>query len=138
MAVVITTWTVVLDDGTRPYATDVQIDQRRPLRLVVGETTELRISLVNPVGGVVLLNSGEFLELNLRTLSPPSRPLTAKRSTPMAGNLQKISIAAADTQALTPQSGAFDLWAIRGADRSCIIPLSELRLAPSALGRNYL
>lgn len=131
-------WTVVFDDGTRPYGTDIQIDQRRPLRLVVGETTEIDMDLVNPVGGVVLLGSGDFLELNLRTLSPPARLLLAKRSAATTGNRQRISIAAADTQLLSPQAGAFDLWAIRASARTCIIPLSELRLSPSALGRNYL
>ena len=128
----------MFDDGTRPYGADIVIDQRRPLRLVIGETTELRVSLVNPVGGGLGLLPGEFLQFDVRTLSSPARGLMTARSATIGGNLQMIAIAAGDTQLLTPQRAAYDLWAIRGGCRVCLIELSELRLSASALGRNYL
>lgn len=136
----IVTWIVVLDDGTRPYGADVTVDQRRPLRLYVGEDTTIEISLINPVGGVVLLGSGDFLVLNARTLCVPTRQLFAARSVPISGQRYQISVDADDTKGLIPQRGVFDLWAVRGAgaDRTDLIPLSELLLAPSALVNNYV
>lgn len=130
-------WTVVLDDGTRPYAPDVAVDQRRPLAFAAGEDVTIDVSLVNPSGGVVILGTGEFLQLSVRTLSRPTTQLLTKRSA-AAGQRQRLTIAADDTKMVPAQDLVFDLWAVRGSARTLLIPTSELRLGPSALGRNYL
>ncbi len=107
--------------------------------MVIGDDTEISVSLVNPVGGVILLTAGQFLQLNLVTRAAPVRPILTVRSTSTAGMRQRLAIAASATQHLSPQSGAFDLWAVLSeTDRRCLIPMSEVRLTASALGRNYL
>jgi hypothetical protein len=134
---VLTHWRVVLDDGTRPFGPGILTDQRRPLHLVVSEDATLQISITDPVGGEITLTSGEFLVLVGRTAARPIRQLFAVRSTP-SGRDNRIVFSGSMTKALAPQRGTFDLWAIRAAGRSCLVPLSALELAPSALGNNYL
>lgn len=130
-------WTVVIDDGTRPYGTDIQIDQRRPLRLVAGSDETIEVSLINPVGGVVIVSAPGFLQLNCRSRGIPQRQVISRRSA-LSGQKHVITIAADDTKAVQPLRGEFDLWAIRGAQHTALIPLSEFTLAPGALGKNYL
>lgn len=131
-------WTVVVDDGTRPFGPGISPDQRRPLHLTVGDETTLEISLVDPEGGAVLLGTSDFLQLDLRTLSRPQRQILTARSAAIAGGRQRITIAADTTRTVLPQRGEFDLWLVRGGKRTQLIPISELMLAPSALGTNYL
>lgn len=133
-------WTCVEDDGTRPYGNGISPDQRRPLRIVVGDEVVFEISVVNPVGGVRLLDpeADEFLVLDGRTLCLPSRPLFTVRSTPMAGERQRLVLTSDVTRKMVAQRGLFDLWAVRASGRHNLIPLSELVIAGSALGNNYL
>lgn len=133
----ILSWTVVLDDGTRPFGPGIPVDQRRPLSIVIGEDVSIVVDLVNPVGGVVVLGAG-YLQLNARTVSLPQRQILTARSTAAPTNRYAISIAADDTRSLQSQRGEFDLWAVRGGVRTALIPLSEFDLKPSALGVNYL
>lgn len=130
-------WTVVIDDGTRPYGPDIQIDQRRPLRLVAGSDETIEISLINPVGGVVIVDAPGFLQLNCRSRGIPQRQAISRRSV-QSGQKHTIAITADDTKAVQPMRGEFDLWAIRSAQHTALIPLSEFVLAPGALGKNYL
>lgn len=130
-------WTCVVDDGTRPYGPGIQIDQRRPLHLVVGDEQQITVLLINPVGGVVRLESSEFLQLTGRTLCRPSRQLFTRRSTGTAQFQQLIEFTPTATATIQPQRGVFDLWLIRGPERISIIPLSELLFTGSALGNNY-
>lgn len=124
----------VYDDGSRPYGSGLPIDQRRPLRLIAGEDVTLLIELVNPLGAPVLLGSGESLQWTARTLmAPAARPLLNKQST-ADRNKYKIAIAAADTRAILPQRATHELWAIRGAGRVNLFPLSELVIGRSGLG----
>lgn len=131
-------WTVVVDDGTRPFGPGISPDQRRPLAMAVGDETTVEISLVSPQGGAVLLGVGDFLQLDLRTVSRPQRQILTARSAASSGGRQRISIAADATKNLLAQRGEFDLWMVRGGVRTQLIPLSEFSLAPSALGVNYL
>lgn len=131
------TWIAVLDDGTRPFAPEIQRDQRRPLSLVASEDVTIDVTVISPVGGLIVLGLGEFLVFTARTGSRPTRQLFSIRSTPSAQR-HRFSIAGNMTKALLPQRGSFDVWAIRGSGRSTLIPLSELIIAPSALGNNYL
>lgn len=127
----------MLDDGTRPFGPGIAVDQRRPLHLVVSEDTVLQISITDPVGGEIALTPGEFLVLIARTAARPIRQLFAVRSA-FFGAAYRITISGALTKTLVPQHGTFDLWAIRAASRSCLVPLSAFELTPSALGNNYL
>lgn len=128
-------WRVVYDDGTRPYGAGIPVDQRRPLVMTVGETTTIRVTVINPVGGVVRLRAGEFLQLTTRA-ARRSRQLFAARSD-ADGDEQVLSMAASVTAGLLAQSGTFDLWAIRGAERAVLIPASEFVLSPQAIGNNF-
>lgn len=132
-------WICVEDDGTRPYGPGISPDQRRPLTLVLGDSVVIDISLINPVGGVMLVAApDEFIVLNARSLCTPSRQLLTARSVSVAGQKQRITLASDDTRRQTPQRGTFDLWVVRGSARTNLIPLSELVIAGSALGNNYL
>ena len=128
-------WRVVYDDGTRPYGAGIPVDQRRPLEMTVGETTTIRVTLINPVGGVVLLRAGEFLQLTARA-ARRGRQLFTARSVADADE-QVIAMAASVTSGMIAQTGTFDLWSIRGAERSALIPVSEFVLAPQAVGNNF-
>lgn len=130
-------WTCVVDDGTRPWGPGVPVEQRRPLHLTIGESGDIQVSLINPVGGVVVIDPSEFLQLNARTLCAPTRQLFSLRSTPAAGFRHAIATPTTITATMTPQRGAFDLWLIRGPERISLIPLSELTIAGSAIGNNY-
>lgn len=132
-------WTVVVDDGTRPFGPNIQVDPRRPLRMVISEDTRIEVSLINPVGGVVLLGTNDVLILNGRTLCAPQRQLFSVESTPISGQRYLINFVGDDTRRLEPQRGTFDLWIVRDdGSRACLIPLSELVIAGSALGNNHL
>lgn len=106
--------------------------------MTIGEDTLIDIRLINPVGGEVLLSGGDFVVINARTSRIPNRQIFTKRSTPIADGLYRITVAADDTKNQEPQPGEFDLWLVKGSGRAMLIPLSELELAPSALGKNYL
>jgi hypothetical protein len=134
---VVTEWTVVLDDGTRPYGPGIQPDQRRPLSMVVSDDWSIEIDLVNPVGGTVTLSTGDFLVLNARSGCAPSRQLFSKRSVSAPNYRHRISMTGDESRALSPQVGTFDLWLVRGDRRSCLIPTSEIRILGSALGNNH-
>lgn len=131
-------WTVVIDDGTRPYGPGISPDQRRPLALVIGDEARVEVSLINPVGGVVLLGGSDFLQLNARTVVVPQRQVLTARSTAISGGRQLISISADATKNLPAVRGEFDLWMVRAGARTALIQLSEFSLAPGALGANYL
>lgn len=131
-------WTAVIDDGTRPYGPGISVDQRRPLYLPIGDATTIEVALINPVGGVVTLDAGEFLQLNARTLARPQRPILTKRSAVGASGRHAFTLASDDTAHLPPQRGEFDVWAVRGGDRTVLIPISEFGLTGSALGVNHL
>jgi hypothetical protein len=135
---VILTWTCVLDDGTRPFGPGIPEEQRRPLSLVSSDDVTIDVLVINPVGGVIVLGEEEFLQLNGRTLTAPTRELFTRRSVPAAGHRNRVSISGDSTKILKVGRGAFDLWAIRASGRSCLIPTSELLIRGSALGRNYL
>lgn len=128
-------WRVVYDDGTRPYGAGISPDQRRPLAMTVGETTSIRVTLINPVGGIVQLRAGEFLQLTARA-ARRGRQLFTARSVADADE-QVLSMAASVTAGLLAQTGTFDLWSIRGVERSALIPVSEFVLAPQAVGNNF-
>jgi hypothetical protein len=128
-------WTCVVDDGTRPWGPGIPIEQRRPLHLTLGESGDVQVSLINPVGGVVALDPGDFLQLTGRTLCAPTRQLFSYRSTPSTNHRHSIAIPM--TAAMTPQRGTFDLWLVRGPERIQLIPLSELTIVGSAIGNNY-
>lgn len=131
-------WTVVVDDGTRPYGPGVQVDQRRPFAIRCGETTTIEISPVNPVGGAVALAPGDFFELTARSGGLPARQILHARSAASANGKHTMPIGADATMHLAPRRGSYDLWLIRGSDRQSAIPLSEFSLEASALGNNYL
>lgn len=135
---VISEWTCVVDDGTRPFGPDVLVDQRRPLSLTVGADERIEILLINPVGAVVVLDSPDFLVINARTMAAPRRQILTKRSVPIANHRHAMIFAADSTKLLAPQRGAFDLWLVRGPERFTLIPLSEFLLLEGALGNNYI
>ena len=126
------------DDGTRPFGSEFSPDQRRPLSLIVGDQVTIDIQVVNPVGAVMRFGAGEFVVIDGRSLCLPSRPLFTVRSTTVDDWKQRIIITSDTTRLWTPQRGLFDLWAVRTAGRLNLIPLSELVIAGSALGNNYL
>lgn len=126
----------MVDDGTRPWGPGIQIEQRRPLHLTIGESGDIEVLLINPVGGVVVLGNGEFLQHSARTLCAPTRQLYTVRSTP--GVNYRHSIALPLTSSFMPQRGTHDLWLIRGPEHISLIPLSELIISGSAIGNNYL
>lgn len=106
--------------------------------MTAGEDTRIDVKLINPVGGRVILGAGDFLQLTARTSRTPQRQILTKRSTADGvGGDHQITIAADDTRNQEPQRGEFDLWMVKGAGRTTLIPLSEFELAPSALGKNY-
>lgn len=131
-------WTVVVDEGTRPFGPGISPDQRRPLAFSIGEDVTLQISLIDSQGGAVALGSGDFLQLDTRTGARPQRQLFTARSVATSEGRQKISLAADATKTLLPQRGEFDLWLVRGGKRAQLIPISEFSLTPGALGVNYL
>lgn len=123
------------DDGNRPLAPELTPDQRRAIRIHVGDDVTIRVRLINPMGAPIVLGDGEYLAWFGKTAGSVSKKLIAKQSTPAAGaGLYTIVIAHADTRALEPQRAVHDLWAVRGAARICVVPLSELVIARSALG----
>lgn len=128
----------MVDDGTRPLGAGISPDQRRPLEISLGEDMEIDVSLIDPVGGVVLLGGADFLQLTARSTGRPQRQILTARSTVLRQGVYRILIAAATTRVLMPQQGEFDLWLIRSAGAH--IPLvrpSEFRMMPAALGLNY-
>lgn len=127
----------MLDDGTRPFAPHIAPDQRRSLVLTSSEDVTIEASVVDPVGGAYRPALTDFLELNARSASRPIRQLFAVRST-LRGQLFVLQVLGNTTKPIPAQHGTYDLWLICSAGRSCVIPLSELVLRPSALGNNYL
>lgn len=134
----ILTWQCVLDDGTRPFGPGIPEEQRRPLPLVLSEDTTIDVQVINPVGGVIILETDEFLQFSARTLTLPMREVFTVRSSRIALHRQRVTITGDSTKNLKVGRGTYDLWAIRSSGRSCLIPTSELLLRGSALGRNYL
>jgi hypothetical protein len=130
-------WRVVFDDGTRPLSPGIRPDQRRPLYLIAGEDTEITVTLTDPSGGLVQLGDTEFLLMDARTTAARPVQLFSARST-QSIDVQRIAVAGDTTKLIFPQRAVFDLWAIRATGRSNLIPLSELVIAASALGNNYL
>lgn len=129
----------MVDDGTRPIGAGISPDQRRTLELALGEDFEAEVTLIDPVGGRVLLGASDFLQLTARTTSRPRRQIFTARSTVARPGVYRIAVAAATTRPILPVTGAYDLWLIRASGAHLpLIPLSELRLLPAALGANYL
>ena len=125
----------VYDDGSRPFAPELSPDQRRALRIFVGDDVTIRVRLINPLGAPIVLGAGEYLAWYAKTSGSVSKKLVSKQSTGAAGaGLYTITLVNADTRALEPQRAVHDLWAIRGAARVCVVPLSELVIARSGLG----
>ncbi len=130
------TWTVVVDDGTRPIGAGISLDNRRPLEISLGEDVRIEVTLIDPVGGMVILGGSDFLQLTARTTTRPQRQLFTVRSTPVRGGTYALEVAAGVTRPLLPVVGEFDLWLIR-TDHTPLIKPSEFRLQPAALGLNY-
>lgn len=130
-------WTVLVDDGTRPFGAGISPEQRRPLEISLGEDTTIEISLIDPVGGRVLLGGSDFLQLTARTTTSPQRQLLTVRSAVTIPGLYAIQVAAAMTRPLLPVLGEFDLWLIQARSHTALVRPSEFRLLPAALGRNY-
>lgn len=121
-------WQCVYDDGARPFAPDVPIDQRRPLAITIGEDTTIRIDLVSPTGSIAHVAGSGWLELALRSGNAvAANVILVRKSTVRSGGYQ-IVIAAKDLIGYTPQRGTFDLWAVEGAARRVVVPRSELSI----------
>lgn len=130
-------WRCVFDDGERPYAPGIPEDQRRPLRFYTGDTVTIRIELVTPAGAPVVLGEGEYLAWMAKTLAAPvSRKILAKQSTAGAPGSGRylITLTTAETRVLPVGRACHDLFAIRGAARYVLVPMSELVIGRSSLG----
>ncbi len=129
----------MVDDGTRPLGAGISPDQRRPLEISLGQDVEIDISLIDPVGGAVLLGGSDFLQLTARSTGRPQRQILTARSSVLRQGVYRLQVAGATTRPLMPQQGEFDLWLVRAAGAHVpLIRPSEFRLMPAALGLNYL
>jgi hypothetical protein len=130
-------WRCVYDDGERPYAPGIPEDQRRPLRIVTGDTVIVRVELVTTAGAPVVLGAGEYLAWMAKSLATPaSRKLLAKQATAGATGSGRyvLTLTTAETRLLPVGRACHDLFAIRGDARSILVPMSELVIARSSLG----
>ncbi len=128
----------MVDDGTRPIGAGISPDQRRPLEIALGEDVAIDVTLIDPVGGRLLLGASDFLQLTARSTGRPQRQILTARSTALRQGVYQIQIAAAVTRPLMPQQGEFDLWLIRAAGAHLpLIRPSEFRLMPAALALNF-
>lgn len=125
----------MLDDG-EPYAPGIPPDQRRPLVIVAGDAVTIRIELVTPAGAPVVLGDGESLAWTARTLDAAPRRLITKAATEAAPGSGRyvLELTTAETRLLPAGRAVHDLFALRGAARSVVIPPSELVIARSSLG----
>lgn len=128
-------WACVYDDGARPAASDVPAEQRRPLRIPIGEDVTIRIAVTNWAGAPVVLQSGDLLALTARSSKMGRTRLLAKNTTRIAPSKFQIAIAASDTRNLKAQGGTFDLVAVIAspAMRVTMIPVSEFALEQSEI-----
>jgi hypothetical protein len=124
-------WTCVLDDGARPFAAELGGDARRPLVLTIGDDTEIRVSIVNPVGEPIDLGADDntsYPQLVIRA-GDQKRLFSVKGTRGDRGGAYTIAINAAALQPIAPQWGSFALYAVRAnGDRDVLIPSSELKI----------
>lgn len=127
-------WTLVYDNGDRPFVSDLPEEQRRPLAIRAGETVTINVKLVTPFGVPFDLGAGKLV-LTARTVPvPSSKRLFAKDSTVLRGvGKYRFTLAAGDTRNILPQHATFDVWSVIGEERTAVVPLSELAIGRSGV-----
>lgn len=124
-------WTCVLDDGSRPFAPELDADPRRPLLVRIGDDTKIRLLIVDPLGNAVDLGADiatNYPQLVLRN-GAGHRILSVKGTRGSSAGKYDIAIPAATSQAWEPLFGSFALYSIQAAPaRAVLIPSSELKI----------
>lgn len=124
----------VLEDGT-PRAAGVPLDPGAPLRMPLGGSATINVSIVGSNGVPVPVVDGDVFTLGFKK-RPSEGPLFApKIGVPVPsvpGTVVQFTFAASDTRYLTSGQYVYDVWRTRGDAQDRLVPVSLFQLLPVA------
>lgn len=127
----------VFDDGARPVDSRLPVDVRKPMTIVAGDRTVVRVKLVTKAGAPVRLAGGESLVLTARTIPDPSSEIlfekTAARLPTDPRGVYRFVVDSDDTAWRGDvRRGTFDIWYRQTVGPSCVFPASTLILGAAS------